>query len=62
MVSNALYQVFLRNATAGVEAADGVVVNAAPLLGKFMGQPLKNLDGWVARNGGTMQLVSKEEL
>jgi len=57
-----LYQVLLRNVTAGIEVSpDGIVVTAAPVLKKFMGARLDKLRGWVERQGGTVKEVRREK-
>jgi hypothetical protein len=54
-----LYQVLLgKTVTAGAEIANGIVVDAAPILGKFIGQELPQLREWVLRNGGHIRSVS----
>lgn len=38
--------------TVQVNVKDGVIVNAAPVVTKFKGQPLSNLLRWAAKLGG----------
>lgn len=53
-----LYQVFLKGVTAGVEVSpDGVVVDAAPVLKKFIGVRLDKLRNWVTGKGGQVNAV-----
>jgi hypothetical protein len=35
-----------------VSSRDGVIVGAAPIARKFIGQPLKNLRHWMEKQGG----------
>lgn len=53
-----LYQVSLKDVTAGLEVSpDGVVVDAAPVLKKFIGLRLDRLCGWVKAHGGQVKRV-----
>jgi hypothetical protein len=38
--------------TVGVEIKDGVIVDAAPIVRKFIGQPTRNLGRWMRGIGG----------
>jgi hypothetical protein len=40
--------------TIGAEVRDGLIVNAAPIARKFIGQPSKNLGTWLRNQGGFM--------
>ena len=40
----------------GVRVVDGVVVEAAPIVRKFVGQPLANLVRWLSRQKGFNQM------
>lgn len=41
-----------RRMTVVVEERDGIVVDAAPIVRKFIGQPLENLTRWMRQQGG----------
>jgi hypothetical protein len=41
-----MYYVVGCNFVAGVIVRDGIIIGAAPILGRFKGQPLTNLHRW----------------
>ena len=41
-----------RRMTVGVRTENGLIVEAAPIVRKFIEQPLANLQGWMRRQGG----------
>ena len=38
--------------TVGISVVDGIIVDAAPVVRKFVGQRLRNLVGWMQQHGG----------
>lgn len=38
--------------TVKVTVRDGIIIDAAPVVRKFVGQPIKNLEAWMRRHGG----------
>jgi hypothetical protein len=46
------YWISNRVFTVRVEATDGVITEAAPIVRKFLGQPIDNLLNWARRQGG----------
>jgi hypothetical protein len=42
------------NFTCGVVELDGIIVEAAPILRRFLKQPLGNLKRWIERLGGSV--------
>ena len=46
------YWISNRVFTVRVEATDGVITEAAPIVRKFLGQPVGNLLHWARRQGG----------
>jgi hypothetical protein len=53
-----LWQVTIGRMCAGVEATSGCIIRTAPILAKFRGQPLCNLQRWAGRRGGTVVKVA----
>jgi len=47
--------------TVQVNTEDGVIVLAAPIVRKFIGQRLENLLGWCARLGGLKHELLEED-
>lgn len=43
-----------RRMTVGVYVRDGYVVGGAPIVARFVGQPLDNLTRWMARQPGPL--------
>lgn len=37
--------------TVGVQVIDGIITDGAPIIQRFVGQPLGNLIGWMKKQG-----------
>ena len=53
----ALYEVTCNNITAGVVVYNCIIVGAAPVLKRFVGQHISKLVNWISDNGGAMILL-----
>lgn len=53
-----LYRVVLPNAVCGVDVHAGIIVDAAPFLRRWRGRAFNELEGWVAKCGGTVEYVA----
>lgn len=51
----------LKGLGGGVVVSDGKVSSAPPLLKKFVGQPVENLERWIKSNGGTSKRMPELE-
>lgn len=46
--------------TVWVQTEDGAIVDTAPVVRRFIGQPLRNLASWMQQQGGFMVDLIKE--
>jgi hypothetical protein len=47
-----MYWVDCEKFCGGIEIKNGIIINACPIAGKFVGQPLKNLSRWASQKFG----------
>lgn len=60
--NDTLCQITFGSICAGVVIRNGIVIQAAPVLRRFVGQPSESLWRWVVRGRkGTMRMLRKEE-
>jgi hypothetical protein len=55
-----LYQATTRYFCCGLEAENGCVVNAAPIIRWMVGKPLADVENWLRRKGGKLEKVSED--
>lgn len=55
-MNSILYRIVMPKFVAGCNVLNGVITkDTAPILYKFVGQPISNLEKWVNKNGGHIE-------
>jgi hypothetical protein len=58
------YQITTKNfcAAVGITEPDQCIIEAAPILHKFISRPITDLEKWVNKIGGTITLIDEADI
>ena len=54
-INEELYRVESKTFVAGVIVSNSIIIKTAPILKKFIGQPMGNLEKWINKNNMTIE-------